>query len=115
MHKESLQQIQKEWHGSYKAYAIGFALSLLLTLIAFAIVITKATSPQLQSYIVVALAFTQAIVQSFFFLHVGRSSYPYWEDIAFGFMLLVLVIITGGSLWIMFDLNNRVMGTMGGM
>jgi len=47
-----------------------------------------------------------------FFLHVGEEAKPRWEIISFYFMVVVLFIVVLGTLWIMFDLNTRVMSGM---
>ncbi|MEI6531370.1 MAG: cytochrome o ubiquinol oxidase subunit IV [Chlamydiota bacterium] len=108
----SLEEIQKEWHGTYKAYAIGFIFSLLLTLCSFFLVIKKALSGPLLVYSIVSLALIQAIVQLLFFLHVREGAKPRWELLIFYFMIMILLIIVLGSLWIMKDLNDRMMTDM---
>lgn len=113
MHTElSLKEIQKEWHGSYKSYFIGFIASLLLTAASFSLVIFQVLPPQTLIYIIVFLALVQAVLQLIFFLHVGQEAKPRWETVVFLFMVMILLIIALGSLWIMHDLNNRVMGPM---
>lgn len=110
MHNDhSLKEIKKEWHGSLKAYVVGFISCLLLTSCSFLLVITKPFAVHIIVYIIVALALIQAIFQLLFFLHVGQEAKPKWETIVFAFMLLILLIISIGSLWIMHDLNDRVM------
>jgi cytochrome o ubiquinol oxidase subunit IV len=108
----SLKEIQKEWHGSYKAYAVGFFACLILTGASFLLVISKTLSGPALVYTVVALALIQAAIQLLFFLHVGQEAKPRWETLIFCFMILVLLIIAVGSLWIMNDLNDRVMSGM---
>lgn len=108
----SLKEIQKEWHGTLKAYVIGFISSILLTAISFSLVITKLLSGHLLVYTIIGLALIQAMIQLLFFLHVGQEAKPRWETIAFGFMTMVLLIIMIGSLWIMNDLDDRMMTDM---
>ncbi|MBA2367667.1 MAG: cytochrome o ubiquinol oxidase subunit IV [Candidatus Protochlamydia sp.] len=105
----SLAQIQKEWHGTLKSYLIGFSASLLLTLASFFLVITRYLSGKSLIYAVIGLAFAQAICQLKFFLHLGQEAKPRWESLIFYFMILILLIIVLGSLWIMHDLNERMM------
>lgn len=113
MHEElSLKEIQKEWHGTLKSYAIGFISSIVLTAASFALVITNFFSGQLLVHTIVGLALIQAIIQLLFFLHVGQEAKPRWETLVFYFMVLVLLIIAIGSLWIMYDLDDRVMSGM---
>lgn len=107
-HKLSLAQIRKEWHGSYKAYAIGFISSLILTTLSFGLVMTKTSTPLL----LVALALLQAVFQLIFFLHLGQEAKPRSETLIFIFMVVILLIVALGSLWIMYDLNERMMPGM---
>lgn len=111
-HELTLKEIQKEWHGTLKSYGIGFIGSLALTAISFLLVFTKLFSEQTLIYSIVALALVQGIVQLLFFLHLGQEAKPRWETIVFCFMVIVLLIIALGSLWIMSDLNERVMSNM---
>ena len=114
MHDDlSLKEIKKEWHGTLKAYVIGFVASLLLTAASFSYCHTQGCSQDTALiYTIVGLALVQAIVQLLFFLHVGQEAKPRWETVVFYFMVLVLLIIAIGSLWIMYDLNDRVMSDM---
>lgn len=108
----SLEQIKKEWHGSFKSYLIGFLLSLALTVTSFLIVIYKPISDEYLVYTILFLGLTQAIIQLIFFLHLGKEEKPRWETWIFLFMVLILVIIVAGTLWIMNDLNERTMSYM---
>lgn len=111
-HELSLKEIKKEWHGTLKSYLVGFAISIILTALSFYIVAAKLLSGQFLVYTLVALAIVQAIFQLLFFLHLGQEARPKWESVIFYFMVLVLFIIVLGSLWIMHDLNDRVMSHM---
>lgn len=110
-HEPSLREIKKEWHGTYQSYIIGFAASLTLTAISFLLVVTKTLAGRSLAYTIVGLALAQAIVQLLFFLHVGQEAKPRWETIIFYFMVLIFLIVAVGTLWIMYDLNER-MGMM---
>jgi cytochrome o ubiquinol oxidase operon protein cyoD len=97
--------------GSYLSYIIGFVLSLALTLTAFALVKhhldTHHLSPS-DNYMLAALAglaITQLFVQLIFFLHLDRESKPWWNNTALAFAAIVVVILVGGSIWIMANLN----------
>lgn len=108
----SLPEIQKKWHGTLKAYIIGFTGSLLLTFISFSLVITRPFPKVGILFTIVALALTQAIVQLLCFLHVGQEEKPRWETFIFCLMVVILLIVAGGTLWIMHDLNERMMSEM---
>lgn len=109
----TLKEIKKEYHGSLIAYLIGFVISLFLTGISFLLVYYKVFQPEILIYTIAGLAFLQAFAQMLFFLHLGQEDNPQWETLVFYFMILVLLIIVLGSLWIMYDLDQRVMKNMG--
>ncbi len=111
-HELSLKEIKKEWHGSLRAYVFGFIGSFLLTVVSFLLVYTRLLTGSALTYTIIGLALIQAIVQLRYFLHIGEEAKPRWEILGFYFMILVLLIVVLGSLWIMYDLNNRTMGNM---
>lgn len=111
----SLKEMQKEWHGTFKTYLAGFIASLFLTGVSFFLVITKPISGEILIHTLIGLALLQAICQLRFFLHVGEEAKPRWETVVFFFMVLILLIICIGTLWIMHDLNQRVMSNMSNM
>jgi cytochrome o ubiquinol oxidase operon protein cyoD len=100
--------------GTFKTYAIGFGLSLLLTLAAYFPVSRHVHSGHLiysdRSLIVavITLAITQLFVQLVFFLHLGRESKPRWNLVVFLFAALVVLILVLGTLWIMWNLNYHM-------
>ncbi len=54
-------------------------------------------------------ALLQILVQLHYFLHLDRSSAARWNVTALVFTLMVLLLFVGGTLWIMADLNARMM------
>lgn len=98
-----------------KSYVSGFVISLILTLTAFALVAQHTDSSHealphsVLIPIVVGLAITQLVVQLVFFLHLGRESKPRFNLTAFLFMIMVVVLLVGGSLWIMANLDYHGM------
>lgn len=112
-HDLSLKETQREWHGSLKSYVLGFLASFILTAISFSLVITSPLPENLLVYSLIGLAVVQAIVQLFFFLHIGQEeAKPRWESLAFCFTVIILLAIVVGSLWVMHDLNDRMMPDM---
>jgi len=110
--ESSLKEIKKEWHGSLEHYLIGFTLSLILTVIAFFIVGARLFTEERLAYTVAGLAIFQAIVQLIFFFHLGLEAKPRWGQISLYVMLTVLLTVLIGSIWIMNDLNERMMSFM---
>jgi cytochrome o ubiquinol oxidase subunit IV len=100
--------------GTYKNYISGFGLSLILTLLAYSIVWWHvhsrhiAFSHRFIMSTIMVLALTQLLVQLIFFLHVGRESRPRWNLTVLIFAAGVVVILVGGSLWIMYNLNYHM-------
>jgi cytochrome o ubiquinol oxidase subunit IV len=114
-HALDLNEIQKEWHGTLKSYVIGFLASFLLTAASFSLVIMRLLSKQNLIYTIISLAIVQAIVQLLFFLHVGQEEVkPRWASTVFCFTVLILLIVVIGTLWIIHDLNDRMMPDMNG-
>lgn len=98
-----------------KSYIIGFVSSLFLTLIVFGLVMQHvetrhvAIGHEVLVPAIIILAITQLIVQLVCFLHLGRESKPRYNLTVFAFMLLVVVLLVGGSLWIMTNLDYHGM------
>ena len=95
--------------GSHKTYTIGLVLCILLTLASFLLVQRNLLSGTSLLVSIIVLGAVQVAVQLYFFLHLGTESHPRWNTLIFVFMALVLIIIVGGTLWIMFNLNDRMM------
>ena len=86
------------------SYALGYGLSLLLTLAAFGVVFSGAQSFEIVMPVIVVLAVGQLFVQLIFFLHLDRKS-SHWNAGALALTALIVLLIVGGTLWIMYNLN----------
>ncbi len=100
------------WNVSFKPVSIGFVFSLLLTVGTYLFVLRHHLSGTALTLSILGLALLQALVQFFFFLHVGMESKPRWTLIAFLFMILIMVVVVGGSMWIMSNLDYNTMPSM---
>lgn len=100
------------WTFSFKPQFIGFVLSILLTVAVYRVVVHRELTEFLLVATVTTFCVLQALIQLFFFHHIGMESKPHWITITFLFTLLVLVIIVGGTLWIMSNLNYNLMPSM---
>ncbi len=100
------------WNRSYKPQFLGLVTSLTLVVASYRI----ATHHEVIGFhlllTILGLAVAQALLQLFFFLHLGLESKPHWGMATFLFTALVVVIIIGGSLWIMDNLNYNLMPPM---
>jgi cytochrome o ubiquinol oxidase operon protein cyoD len=96
-------------YGTYKTYIKGFAFSVIITTIAFALVGFKVFSPIVLCLAVALLALTQLFIQLVYFLHLSTDSEARWNLVSAIFAVMVVAIILAGTLWIMFDLYAMMM------
>ncbi len=95
-----------------RTYILGFALSLTLTVVAFGIVEFHLSSGHefpshpVSIALLVGLALVQLVVQLTLFLHVGQEEKPRYNLLALSFALITVVILVGGTLWIMQNLMH---------
>lgn len=96
-------------HGTVKSYIHGFILSLILTIIPFAVV-SQHWFSNITSYVIIGLfAVAQLFVQLVYFLHLNHKSSAKWNLNVFLFTFLVVLILVLGTLWIMVNLNYYMM------
>ena len=90
-------------------YVVGLGLAILLTVTSFFIAGTDLVWQPSIPVALVVLAIAQMGVHLVFFLHIttGRDNTNNVMALAFGVLIVVLVI--GGSLWIMANLNHNMM------
>ena len=96
-------------HGSVKSYAIGFILSVILTIIPFGLVMYPTLPKATTLAIVLLFAVIQVVVHLYYFLHLDRSIAQRNNVIAFVFTAIVIVLLVGLSLWIMFSIHTYMM------
>jgi len=100
------------WNASYKPQFLGFVISLILTVAIYRIVTHYELTAHLLTVSIIGLGFLQALVQLVFFMHLGLESKPHWGMVTFLFTVLIVVIVIGGSLWIMSNLDYNLMPKM---
>ncbi len=86
-------------------YVTGFILSLFLTVVPYLLVVNQAFTAKNLVLAVVVLGLAQFVVQVIFFLHLSTNR---WNMIVFFFTIFVVVIVVGGSLWIMYNLKYNM-------
>ncbi len=93
-----------------RTYLIGYAWATGLTLLAFAAVFWDLPGGHWTLDIVAAAAVVQIFLHLRYFLHLGlwKSRREDLQLVLFATLLIMLMV--GGSLWIMFDLNERMLG-----
>lgn len=107
-HKHIVSRHQT-FEGSQNRYIAGYLLSVILTLIPFAVVMNFWLEGTQLIVLLLTFAVVQLFVQLHFFLHLGQESKPRWKLMMFLFAALVVVILVIGSLWIMSNLNYNMM------
>jgi cytochrome o ubiquinol oxidase operon protein cyoD len=95
--------------GSLKSYATGFFLSIVLTVIPFALVMSGKLPRSALLPSIFGAAIVQILVHLHYFLHLDTSSAMRWNVMALLFALLIMTLFVGGTLWIMYHLNYRTM------
>jgi cytochrome o ubiquinol oxidase operon protein cyoD len=95
--------------GSFKSYATGFIVSIVLTAIAFALVMSGDLSRSAALFGIVGAALVQILVHLHYFLHMDTSSAARWNILALLFTLWIMTLFVGGTIWIMYNLNYRMM------
>ncbi len=97
-------------HVSAREYLNGFVLSVVLTAIPFALVMTKTISnPTLAAVVILLFAAAQIVVHMVYFLHMNTKSEGGWNLLALVFTAVLVIIVLSGSLWVMHHLNTNMM------
>ena len=89
-------------------YVIGLALAALLTAASFGVVYTDLIWKPAIPAALVALAVAQIGVHLVFFLHLTTAPDNTNNALALAFGVLIVVLVIGGSLWIMRHLNQNM-------
>jgi cytochrome o ubiquinol oxidase subunit IV len=97
-------------HSTVKGYVTGFILAIVLTVISFGLIMLKDKISEMALYAgLFGAAIVQMLVHLHYFLHLDRSTEQRWNVIAIGFTAILLFIFIGGTMWVMYTLNSRMM------
>ncbi len=88
-------------------YLIGFGLAVLLTVIPFGLVYWQLLPAGGALVVIAVAAIAQIVVQLRYFLHIDFERTPRENLVALLFAGFLILVMVGGSLWIMFDLRYR--------
>ena len=89
-------------HGRVKSYMTGFLLSVMLTAIPFWLVMGRGTTEGSILGGVLVCAVVQVL------LHLNTASETRWNLVVIVFTAVIIFIVITGSLWIMWNLNHRM-------
>lgn len=95
--------------GNFKSCITGFILSLILTAVPFALVMSGVMSRSVILFGIFGAAIIQILIHLHYFLRLDASSAARWNILALLFTLLIIVLFVGGTIWIMGNLNYRMM------
>jgi cytochrome o ubiquinol oxidase operon protein cyoD len=97
-------------HSTFKGYATGFVLAVILTAIPFWLVMGKVfDKSSVTAMVILGFAAVQIVVHMIYFLHMNTRSEGGWSLLALIFTLVLVVITLSGSLWVMYHLNHNMM------
>jgi len=97
-------------HVSLREYVNGFVLSVVLTAIPFALVMTGSfPDSRVAAVVLLLFAAVQVVVHMVYFLHMNTKSEGGWNLLALVFTAVLVVIVLAGSLWVMHHLNSNMM------
>lgn len=111
--KKSFEVVDEKFESSHKAflsYVTGFLLSIVLSIIPYAMVTEQMFGKNSLMIGITFFALAQLVVQVVFFLHLPVKEKPYWNIVVFVYTLLIVAFLVIGSLWIMYHLNYNMMG-----
>ena len=91
-------------------YVTGFLTAIALTAVPFWVVAAGDIGRSDAMILIAAFAVIQMIVQLRFFLHYSTNRVPLEATIALALAIGIGLIIIGGAMWVMYDLNYRMMG-----
>ena len=96
-------------HGSFSGYMIGFILSVILTAIPFALVMTGVLDKNVTLVLILAMALVQIVVHMVYFLHMNMNVEDGWSMLALIFTVVFVIITLAGSMWVLYHMNNNMM------
>jgi cytochrome o ubiquinol oxidase operon protein cyoD len=91
-----------------RPYLVGLLLALVLTTIPFAVVYFQLLPMTAMVGVIVVAAVAQIGVHLRCFLHIDFRRTPNENLAALAFTVFLMVVMVGGSLWIMFNLRGRM-------
>ncbi|MDR3099188.1 MAG: cytochrome o ubiquinol oxidase subunit IV [Paraburkholderia sp.] len=100
---------EEESHGSFGGYLAGFVLAVVLTAASFWLVLHGGFSRETALLGLAALAVVQILVHLVFFLHMNSSSSQRWNVTAFAYTVLTVLIVVGGTVWVMHNVGMNMM------
>ena len=109
-HPDAPQQPAPPLPAPLQPYITGFVFALVLTGIPFGLVAANLLPGFTTLVVIAVLAVVQVVVHLRYFLHIDLESTPRGNLLALAFAAVLIFLTVGGTLWIMLDLNDRMLG-----
>ncbi len=103
------QRTEEDVRSSVRTYLIGFALAALLTAISFAVSATDLVYAPAVPVALIVFGLAQVGVHLVFFLHLTTAPDSINNALALAFGVLIVLLLVGGTLWIMMHMNQNMM------
>ncbi|WP_064092816.1 cytochrome aa3 quinol oxidase subunit IV [Rossellomorea aquimaris] len=96
------------------SHIVGFALSIVLTLIALWVALSSGFSTDTIIIIIVGLAIIQASIQLLMFMHIRESEDGKYQTATMLYAAFIAVAVVAGTIWVMsFGMDYMDMDNMG--
>lgn len=92
-----------------RIYLTGFVLALVLTIIPFGLVMLHLLPEATALPVIAVLAVVQMGIHLHYFLHLDFSAAERNNLLSLAFAAILIVIMAGGSIWILYNLHYRMM------
>lgn len=89
-------------------YVWGTIWSLVLTIFSFGLVMVGDFDATITKSLLILAAVVQVFVQLVYFLHMNGRSDQYWNTMSGIFTVIQVVILLGGTLWVMYHLQSNM-------
>lgn len=92
-----------------RVYLTGFVLAVALTVVPFLIAMFNLLPAFPALALIAVLALIQMGVHLYFFLHLDFSESKRANMLSLAFAVVVIVLMAGGTIWILYNLHYRMM------
>lgn len=86
-------------------HVFGFALSIILTLLALWVGLGTNLSYTVIAIVIFILAFIQAGIQLFMFMHMTEGKNAIWQSANMMFAAFTAIVIVAGTVWVMTEMH----------
>ena len=106
---QPVDELHTEIASPFLVYTIGLVLAVILTATSFWVANTSLLWGPGVGLGLAVLAIAQMGIHLVFFLHIGTGADNTNNVLALAFGVLIVLLVVGGSVWIMSDLNDAMM------